>query len=247
MRMFLFALLVLSVASVKRHEFKTCANSGFCQRNRKLSKSDYSIKFVVDPVSVKSIPGGISFELKNIIEDSSFLKAEAVLLTNHALRVYIDEISPIHPRFRTSDEDLLNPKFTNPLSNAVISETSAFWEISNYKYILTYNPFTIRGYLDSKLILVVNQRSLMNFERYRVKDTVLPVLGRQIVDTTGFEENISLWEESFKEFTDNKPFGPSSVGIDVTFIKAEHVFGIPEHADSLSLRDTDNEPYRLYA
>ena len=61
------------------------------------------------------------------------------------------------------------------------------------------------------------------------------------------------WEESFGGHTDSKPFGPASVGVDLTFRGAKHVYGIPEHATSLALKpttgqggDTYAEPYRLY-
>uniref|UniRef100_A0A3B4BC36 Uncharacterized protein n=1 Tax=Periophthalmus magnuspinnatus TaxID=409849 RepID=A0A3B4BC36_9GOBI len=41
--------------------------------------------------------------------------------------------------------------------------------------------------------------------------------------------------------------GPSSVGADLRLHGFSHVFGLPEHADRLQLRDTrDDEPYRLY-
>jgi len=38
------------------------------------------------------------------------------------------------------------------------------------------------------------------------------------------------------------------VGIDVSFPGVEHVYGIPEHASTLSLKQTkgDTDPYRLY-
>lgn len=61
--------------------------------------------------------------------------------------------------------------------------------------------------------------------------------------------------ESFGGHTDNRPHGPTSVGVDTAFPGAMHVFGIPEHADRLSLRATvpgsteegaHTEPYRLY-
>ena len=61
-----------------------------------------------------------------------------------------------------------------------------------------------------------------------------------------------LWEERFQSHTDSKPHGPTSVGVDVTFEGAAHVYGIPEHATSLNLKSTDgstggySEPYRLY-
>lgn len=56
------------------------------------------------------------------------------------------------------------------------------------------------------------------------------------------------WEETFKGSTDSKPNGPMSLGMDVTFIGFEHVYGIPEHADSFSLKDTKGtmDPYRLF-
>lgn len=52
------------------------------------------------------------------------------------------------------------------------------------------------------------------------------------------------------------PRGPRSVGLDISFPLAQHVYGIPEHATSLALPTTEqgsagtppqyNEPFRLY-
>ncbi|XP_076800841.1 neutral alpha-glucosidase AB-like isoform X2 [Clavelina lepadiformis] len=56
-----------------------------------------------------------------------------------------------------------------------------------------------------------------------------------------------MWEETFKTHQDNKPRGPESIGLDTSFINFAHVYGVPEHADHLSLRSTvGSEPYRLY-
>lgn len=55
--------------------------------------------------------------------------------------------------------------------------------------------------------------------------------------------------ESFSTFTDLRPYGPMSVGMDIYFPNSDHVYGIPEHADSFALRDTRpniGDPYRLY-
>lgn len=60
------------------------------------------------------------------------------------------------------------------------------------------------------------------------------------------------WEENFGGDLDNKAHGPESVGMDISFLGARHVYGIPEHATSLALKDTTGEsgayaePYRLY-
>eukprot|EP00178_Gracilaria_changii_P014860 TRINITY_DN4171_c0_g1_i1.p1 TRINITY_DN4171_c0_g1~~TRINITY_DN4171_c0_g1_i1.p1 ORF type:complete len:967 (+),score=141.87 TRINITY_DN4171_c0_g1_i1:314-3214(+) len=61
------------------------------------------------------------------------------------------------------------------------------------------------------------------------------------------------WEETFQSHTDSKPRGPESIGVDVSFPFADHLYGIPERTVHFSLRDTiaENdtvltEPYRLY-
>ncbi|XP_074128536.1 neutral alpha-glucosidase AB isoform X2 [Sminthopsis crassicaudata] len=60
-------------------------------------------------------------------------------------------------------------------------------------------------------------------------------------------EEPGAWEEMFKTHSDSKPFGPTSVGLDFSLPGMEHVYGIPEHADSLRLKVTEGgEPYRLY-
>ena len=52
------------------------------------------------------------------------------------------------------------------------------------------------------------------------------------------DEEPDMWEETFKSHKDTKPFGPSSVGVDIAFPGFEHVYGIPEHADTLALKST---------
>uniref|UniRef100_A0A4W5MYU6 Glucosidase II alpha subunit a n=1 Tax=Hucho hucho TaxID=62062 RepID=A0A4W5MYU6_9TELE len=56
-----------------------------------------------------------------------------------------------------------------------------------------------------------------------------------------------MWEETFKTHADTKPNGPSSISLDFSLPGVEHVYGIPEHADGLRLKNTDGgDPYRLY-
>jgi len=69
-----------------------------------------------------------------------------------------------------------------------------------------------------------------------------PVEGT-VVDIDG------AWEEDFGGKKDSKPNGPGAVGIDITFEGASAVYGVPEHASSMALKDTHNqyhEPYRLF-
>jgi len=66
------------------------------------------------------------------------------------------------------------------------------------------------------------------------------------------EDEVGLWEEKFQSHFDSKPNGPMSVGLDISFPKSQHLFGIPEHASETLLRTTIGEnshysdPYRLY-
>ena len=61
-----------------------------------------------------------------------------------------------------------------------------------------------------------------------------------------------LWEESFGGHTDSKPYGPTSVGMDIKFPGSSHLYGLPEHASSTVLQTTHgagakyHDPYRLY-
>eukprot|EP00731_Ephydatia_muelleri_P027270 Em0019g143a len=66
-------------------------------------------------------------------------------------------------------------------------------------------------------------------------------------DETKQVEQPDTWEESFKGHMDSRPYGPSSIGMDISFPGVEHVYGIPEHADSFALKTTTGgEPYRLF-
>ncbi|CAI5736289.1 unnamed protein product [Hyaloperonospora brassicae] len=75
------------------------------------------------------------------------------------------------------------------------------------------------------------------------------------------DDKVEGWEESFDGHTDKKKFGPSSIGLDVSFhgsVEAPRsLYGIPEHATDFVLKDTIEfdeggerkvvtDPYRLY-
>lgn len=62
-------------------------------------------------------------------------------------------------------------------------------------------------------------------------------------------QTVETYSETFSTFTDIRPYGPMSVGLDIHFPNSDHLYGIPEHADSFSLKDTRpniGDPYRLY-
>ncbi|KAK2506891.1 hypothetical protein MC885_019871 [Smutsia gigantea] len=61
------------------------------------------------------------------------------------------------------------------------------------------------------------------------------------------QEDLGLWEEKFGKFVDVKVNGPTSVGLDFSLHGFEHLYGIPQHAESHQLKNTgDGDAYRLY-
>lgn len=114
---------------------------------------------------------------------------------------------------------------------------------NSYQAVIRHAPFEISFQRDGQTHVKLNERGFLNIEHWRPK----------VDNPEGEKEDDSTsWEETFGGNTDSKPRGPESVGIDISFPGYEHVFGIPEHADSLSLRETrggtgnHEEPYRLY-
>uniref|UniRef100_A0A7N6BUU4 Glucosidase, alpha n=1 Tax=Anabas testudineus TaxID=64144 RepID=A0A7N6BUU4_ANATE len=90
--------------------------------------------------------------------------------------------------------------------------------------------------------------------RYRVPDvltgepqcehyTSTKIFSWQRNDYSGLQKYINI----LYKITFSPSSGPSSIGADLCLHGFNHVYGLPEHADSLQLRDTrDGEPYRLY-
>ncbi|PMD37198.1 glycoside hydrolase family 31 protein [Hyaloscypha variabilis F] len=127
-----------------------------------------------------------------------------------------------------------------------------------FEAVITYAPFGIDFKRDDTTQIKFNDRGLLNVEHWRPKiDKPVPEVkeGEEAPATPEVpagEDESTWWDESFGGNTDSKPRGPESVGLDITFPGYEHVFGIPEHAGSLSLKETrggdgnHNDPYRLY-
>jgi len=99
-----------------------------------------------------------------------------------------------------------------------------------FQAIIRHAPFGVEFQRDGETHVQINHQGLLNVEHWRSK-----VEGKE--GESGEDES-TWWEETFGGNTDSKPRGPESIGLDVTFPGYSHVFGIPEHADSLSLRET---------
>ncbi|KAI0123932.1 glycoside hydrolase family 31 protein [Xylariales sp. AK1849] len=144
---------------------------------------------------------------------------------------------------------------------------------SAFEAEIKYEPFSVDFKRDGVTQVKFNDRGLMNMEHWRPKiEKVEPEKkdgeegekkGGEDGETADEKKEDPMevpahldestwWDESFGGNTDSKPRGPESVALDISFQGYEHVYGIPEHAGPLSLKETRGgegnyeEPYRLY-
>ncbi|EDV29833.1 uncharacterized protein TRIADDRAFT_37096 [Trichoplax adhaerens] len=263
------AIVIIAVNGVDRSNFKTCNDSSFCKRNREISPNQSPYNVVDDSISIQG--SKISFDIKNQANDA-LLAATVAVLRNGKARLRIKEKNPMYPRYEVEDILIKEPdEETGVLANR--DDQGIQLNFRDKQLILTLKPFRIDFLVNNTLVISVNSRGLMNFENYRKKHKPadestkegsenseavnqvssetedVPAVDENLADKVGQrdEELKGLWEETFKSHSDSKPKGPSSVGLDFSFPGVEHVYGIPEHADSLALKSTSGgDPYRLY-
>ena len=112
-----------------------------------------------------------------------------------------------------------------------------------YQALIRHSPFSVDFVRDEHVHVKLNGQGFMNMEHWRPKLEKETKEGEEVIeDQEPIKENTvdesTWWEETFGGNTDSKPKGPESVGLDITFPGYEHVYGIPGHASSLSLKET---------
>ncbi|PCD22025.1 hypothetical protein AU210_015827 [Fusarium oxysporum f. sp. radicis-cucumerinum] len=132
---------------------------------------------------------------------------------------------------------------------------------SKLEAVIRFSPFLVDFKRDGASQIRLNDQGLLNMEHWRSKiDKVVeqPAEGMEQKPIEGEaegskgEDESTWWEETFGGNTDSKPRGPESVALDITFLGYDHVYGIPEHAGPMALKETRggegqySEPYRLY-
>uniref|UniRef100_A0A672PM47 Neutral alpha-glucosidase AB-like n=1 Tax=Sinocyclocheilus grahami TaxID=75366 RepID=A0A672PM47_SINGR len=228
----LILLLCLSAQAVDRSNFKTCDQSAFCKLDTlELSDSRLTLQLINDNNKVR-------------------LLLELYRLQGNMTRVKINELKPLKPRYEVPDV-LISDPITEALSVVAQDENSLVLSLGgkDQRLIVSAQPFRLDIVEGPQVLMSLNSRGLLAFEHLRArKDTK-----SESEQATG-QENIKeeedkpgMWEETFKSHTDSKPNGPSSISLDFSLPGVEHVYGIPEHADTLKLKNTDgSDPYRLY-
>jgi alpha 1,3-glucosidase len=232
------SLFVLSEA-VKKEDFKTCSQSGFCRRNRALADSANADAHWVSPYalvkdSIRFSNNFMTADVQNT-QTKNVLILELQVLVDNTVRVRMDEKSPILPRYKDHDQFTLvdKAKPIKPLQSGKNTEGVVKIALdSERKIVVTPSPLVIEFYVKDEPVITLNERGFFNFEHLRTKESHKPKMIKQTKED-GTEEEVEapeekdLWEETFKSWTDSKPRGPESIGMDISFNGFSHVYGIP--------------------
>jgi len=268
MKLFQFFVLLTvylqGAFAVKDYLFKKCAQSGFCHRNRHFANEvsqnpDYKSKYSIDESTLNYYESNSTIlgDIYKKVNDAKLVRLpfEINILENNNIRLRIDED---RSKVDWNHKLLQKERFSDAWKYAfkgepIVSKKYKFNELKNGKFSVIYGEkdqyeaeiytqeFKIVVKYNDEEQLVLNDRSFLNIEHLRKED-------ENDANLTPEESNFNSFHDDFKDSRDDSiPFGPESVAIDVSFKGFKHVYGIPEHADSLSLKDTStSEPYRLY-
>ena len=250
--------------SVKYENFKTCDQSGFCKRNRAYADAAAQVgttwesPYRIDSSSVDFKDGHFRATIiKTVISggDQVQLPLDVTFLVSGTARVIVDE-----ERRREGEIELRHDSKARKerydgagewaliggleLDNAarLADKQQEGYTIIVYgkkqelQANIRHKPFNIDFKRNGRTEIKLNDRNLMEYEHWRPKAEKGQADGS--AETVLSADEDTWWEETFGGNTDSKPRGPESVGLDITFPGYEHVFGIPEHAGPLSLRET---------
>lgn len=261
--------------AVKSYLFRKCDQNPFCKRNRhyadQVSAADLSWRspYEIDIDSVSGLTDGSL--TANILKTTATgnkveLPLTVTFLESGSVRVTVDEEVRASGKNEIYGSSKLQKRRYNTLEEWVLAghlKTAADRDLqitkseesisvdygTGNKVVFTAAPFAVKFYRNNELQVVLNDRGFMNYEHWRPKPEGDGAKDPQI---GAFELDDGLWEDSFDSKTDKKSKGPEAVALDISFVNYKNVYGIPEHADKLSLRETrggegnHNEPYRLF-
>ncbi|EGC47052.1 glucosidase II alpha subunit [Histoplasma capsulatum var. duboisii H88] len=274
----ILSCLVVPGEMVKHGNFKTCSQSGFCARNRAYADtvsnqgSSWSAPYRLESNSIKFAGGQLLGTIVKTAENNENVKLPLTVsfLTSGVARVTVDEEKRIKGKIQLRhDRKIRKERYNEAAKWAIVGglELSSSAEIvegteagitkvaygpdKKFLAIIRHSPFEVHFQRDGETHIKFNDKGLLNVEHWRPK-VEKPKGDNNEPESQTTVDEATWWEESFGGNVDSKPRGPESVGLDITFSGYSHVFGIPEHADSLSLKETrggdgqHTEPYRLY-
>ncbi|MEE6526884.1 hypothetical protein FKM82_027822, partial [Ascaphus truei] len=164
--LFLSVCLIPSL-SVDRSNFKTCEQSSFCRRQRKLQPGSSQYRALLERVELSADRLGVP-----LINDGTqvSLLLEVFGLNGNMTRIKINEIDPLKPRYQVPDVLVGVPA---PADLQVTGQDDNTLELSlggiGHKLLVTGTPFRLDILSGRDLVLSVNSRGLLHFEHLRLR------------------------------------------------------------------------------
>lgn len=269
-------MLIKPVSAVKHHDFKRCDQSGFCKRQHAYADTaDVSnAPYKLDPNSIRMKAGEVTGTIIKTLADSTKVNfpVKLTLLDSGSARIQVDEEKrqkgDIELRHGSkARKERYNEAGSWALTGAGLQSqklqkfdksdkavTITWGAKSEFSAVLSYSPFNAKFLRNGKEQVVLNERGFFNFEHWRPKvDRPVKEEGKdEDKKEETSEDESTWWEETFGGNTDSKPKGPESLSMDITFPGFSHVYGLPEHAGPLSLKQTIggdgnyDQPYRFW-
>lgn len=219
-------LLAPSTLAVKRHDFKTCDQSGFCKRNRQLadrasSSSTWQSPYRFD--SPRFSGGKLTGAVTNAVFPAIRFELEVTFQTDGVARVRMDEVGGLRQRYNETAIHALDPSsapaaITNDGAFTVTQEASVTKVLYNggrFELVLEHEPVKLTFKRDGVPHIVLNERGLLNMEHFRLKpvggqeDGVAERVSHERFPHFLAEEDVDEWEETFAGKKDSKPKGQS--------------------------------------
>ncbi|XP_058913999.1 neutral alpha-glucosidase C isoform X1 [Kogia breviceps] len=236
--------------AVDKNIFKDCSKIAFYRRQKQWLSKKSTYRALLDSVTA----GKESTRFQIINEAAKVpLLAEVYGIEGNIFRLKINEETPLKPRYEVPDVLTSKPSTVRLIS---CSGDTGSLVLANgkgdLKCHITANPFKIDLVAEEEVVMSINSLGQLYFEQLQIppkQSTATKENEEDTSDNTTQEnqEELGLWEEKFRNFVDVKDNGPASIGLDFSLHGFEHVYGIPQHAESHQLKNTsDGDAYRLY-
>ncbi|KAK9409746.1 neutral alpha-glucosidase C [Crotalus adamanteus] len=236
--------------AVDKNHFKTCKQIAFYSRQKCLSPGKSPYQALLQTVELSN--GNVKFQIFNE-ESKVTLSVEMYEIEGNIFRLKINEVNPLKPRYEVPDVLIKEPASLRlKISEKDADKLVLVGAEQDQQIHIMAKPFQIQLISKDEILLSMNSNGLLYLEHLQSppqsrKSTSQEKKSGLADSFKKTEEDLGLWEEKNGNFLDIKANGPSSVGLDVSLHGFEHLYGIPQHAETLLLKNTsDDDVYRLY-